>query len=77
MNTVKGDKMRYLKIVLFGEHRTYTFKYCEVLTDNEYALVFGYQAQSDGVWRTMTAHKDKLLGWAGTPYDNMAGSPTK
>lgn len=50
-------------IVLFlTSGRTFTFKQCKILTDNETTLAFSYLARSDGKTKTGTFRKDAMVG---------------
>lgn len=44
--------------------KTFTFKHCQIVTDNETMLVFSYTAMSDGKPKQGFFLKTNLAGWA-------------
>ena len=46
--------------------RTFTFRYVTILSDNEYAVTFAYNAMSDGLEKEATFYKANLAGVAKT-----------
>lgn len=44
--------------------RTFTFRDCEIITNNETVLVVCYKAMSDGKDKTVTMQKSQIVGWS-------------
>jgi hypothetical protein len=55
--------MKYESICFFLESgNTFTFRNCELITDNESIIVIDYVAASDGKNKRATFFKDSLAG---------------
>lgn len=44
--------------------RTFTFRGCTIIADNETVLVFRYRAMSDEKEKTATILKSSIVGWS-------------
>lgn len=58
-----------IESICFFTHygRTYTFRECAIVTDNETVIVVEYKAMSDGKTKRVTMQKTNIVGWAVTP----------
>lgn len=60
--------MNYAIICIFTHFgRTYTFRNCEILSNNESFLQFNYTAMSDGQEKVASFPKSSICGWSVTP----------
>ena len=44
--------------------RTFTFRQCRIVCDNESVIVVEYVAMSDGATKTVTMMKSRIVGWS-------------
>jgi hypothetical protein len=58
------DRSPVVLCIFLMSGKTFTFKWADIITNNESTLVFNYQAMSDQKLKTATFNKNQIAGYS-------------